>query len=69
MAGQSSCAGAASFPGCCEMGLRGFRHSSPIRPKVEGELGRIELIVSVEEQRRILLAKSCDCLRRKAREP
>jgi hypothetical protein len=52
-----------------EMGLRGFRHSSPIRPKVEGELGRIELIVSVEEQRRILLAKSCDCLRRKAREP
>jgi hypothetical protein len=52
------------FQVAAEMSLRGFRHSSPTRPEVEGDPGPVELIASVDEQRQILLAKSCDCLLR-----
>jgi hypothetical protein len=46
-----------------EMAARGFRHSSPMELATEGETKPAELIAPVEEQRRMLRAKGCRCVR------
>jgi Pyrimidine dimer DNA glycosylase len=47
-----------------EMGRRGFRHASPLEPRLAtGEAAQSELVDSLEDQRARLAAKDCGCPR------
>ena len=47
-----------------EMGSRGFRHASPLDPRLAtGDVEQTELIDSLDDQRTRLTAKDCGCLR------